>query len=599
MLVRSLPFAWTVPNNDGTIPTETDMRLKTIKRTMLATMLASAYAVSTARAHETGAEQRGKELFQPGLEHAAKAASTMAAGRPTLYDGLGSLTFPVTTASAEAQAYFNQGWVLTWGFNHAEALRSFREARRLDPGFAMAYWGEALVQGANINDIMHDEAVAPAYEAIQKAKALSGGVSDKERALIEALAKRYGPAPVADRSGLETAWADALKAVAASYMDDANVQVLYAEALMNLQPWDYWEADGRTPKKNAAAIVSALEQALKIDPEHPGAMHLYIHAVEASANPGRAEAVADRLRGKVPAAGHLTHMPSHIYIRIGRHADSIAVNANAIAADEAMVEAAGKETSALYRFGYYPHNVHFLLVSAQMSGVKDKVFEAAEKLANVTSDEVSQQLAWVQAIKTAPLTAHAQFGDAGTIEKLPRPDDAFPFVQGFWHYARGVASAQKGDTDGAAKEAAAIGNLIANADMSTLEAQYLPAKNVLGIAKHVVEARIAQAFKDYATAEAHLREAAEMEKAIPYTEPPYWYYPVRQTLGAVQLQQGKAEEAAETFKAALKERPRNAWALWGLMQAQKANGDAAAAATEAAFEKAWLGDRAMLSLDRL
>ncbi len=574
------------------------MKTNRIRTGLLSVLFASTAFASAALAHDSE-QKRGKELFQPGLNHAARMASSVTDGRPPLYEGLGSLTFPVTTASKEAQAYFNQGWVLTWGFNHAEALRSFKQARRIDPNFAMAYWGGALVQGANINDIMHDENVPSAYEAIQRAKALAGGVSAKERALIEALAKRYGPTPVADRGALETAWADAMRKVAATYADDANIQVLSAEALMNLQPWDYWEADGKTPKKNAAAIVSTLEHALKIDPDHPGAAHLYIHAVEASATPERAEPIADHLRGKVPAAGHLVHMPSHIYLRIGRHKDSIQLNADAVAADEAFVKAAGKEASALYRFGYYPHNVHFLLVSAQMAGVKDKAFEAAGKLNKVTSDEVSQQLAWVQAIKTAPYNAHAQFGDVESVAELKRPDDAFPFVQGFWHYARGVAFAQNGDTEMAAQEAAAIGNLIAKADMSALEAQFLPAKDVLSIAQNVVEARIAQARADYAKAEAHLRKAADMEAALPYIEPPYWYYPVRQTLGAVLLQQGKAAEAAETFKAALKGSPRNAWVLWGLMQAQKASGDPELAATTAAFEKAWLGDRDMLSLDRL
>lgn len=574
------------------------MKTSTHRRFFAALLFASAAFTPAALAHDSE-QKRGKELFQPGLEHAAKMASAAADGRPPLYDGLGTLTFPVTTISQEAQAYFNQGWVLTWGFNHAEALRSFRQARRIDPNLAMAWWGEALVQGANINDIMHDGNVAPAYEAIQRAKALSGGVSAKERALIEALAKRYGPAPVADRSALETAWADAMKQVAATYADDANIQVLSAEALMNLQPWDYWEADGKTPKKNAATIVSTLEHALKTDPDHPGAAHLYIHAVEASATPERAEPIADRLRGKVPAAGHLVHMPSHIYLRIGRHKDSIELNAEAVAADEAFVKEAGKEASALYRFGYYPHNVHFLLVSAQMAGVKDKAFEAAGKLDKVTSDEVSQQLAWVQAIKSAPYTVHAQFGDVESVAELKKPDDSFPFVRGFWHYARGIAFAQNGDTEAAAEEAKAIENLIAKADMSMLEAQFLPAKDVLGIARNVVEARIAQAKADYATAETHLRKAAELEATLPYIEPPFWYYPVRQTLGAVLLQQGKAAEAAETFKAALKGSPRNAWVLWGLAQAQKATGDAEVAATEAAFEKAWLGDSAMLSLDRL
>ena len=349
--------------------------------TSLVTVLIGTTALSiSSLSHEVKAEQRGKELFQPGRGQAALEA-TSASGLPPLYDGLGKMSFTVSTTSKEAQAYFNQGWALTWAFNHGEALRSFRQARSIDPNLAMAYWGEALVQGANINDVMHDEAAAPAHEAVMKAMALRDRVPAKERMLIEALAKRYPSAEVvADRSSMEAEWSSALQKVAATYGDDANIQTLYAESMMNLQPWDYWEADGKTPKKNAAAIVAALEQALKIDPDHAGAQHLYIHAVEASSSPERAEAAADRLRGAMPAAGHLTHMPSHIYIRIGRHKDSIAVNTDAVAADEKLLAVAGDKISPLYRYGYYPHNVHFLLVSAQMAGVRDKTFEAAAKL---------------------------------------------------------------------------------------------------------------------------------------------------------------------------------------------------------------------------
>jgi tetratricopeptide (TPR) repeat protein len=509
------------------------------------------------------------------------------------------MTMMVTTASKEAQAYFNQGWILTWGFNHAEALRSFREAQRLDPNFAMAYWGEAFVRGPNINDIMHDDAVRPAYEAIQQAKSLSGKVTEKEKALIDALAARYGAQPTADRSTFDQEWAGSMKKVAAQYADDAHVLVLYADALMNLQPWDYWEVDGVTPKKNAAEIVATLEKALAVSPDHPAAAHLYIHAVEASATPERGEAVADRLRGATPGVGHLVHMPSHLYLRLGRHKDSMEANRAAIAADAAFVAAAGDNVSTLYRFGYYPHNVHVLLASAQMSGVKEDVFRAAERLEAITSDEVSQQIAWVQAIKTASFSAHAQFSDMQTILSLKHPSDRFPFVKGFWHYARGVAYAQVKDAANARNEIKAIEQLIASTDMSNLEAQFLPAKTILTLAKNVVEARIAQSGNDLATAEKHLREAVELESSIPYMEPPYWYYPVRQTLAAVLLQQGRASEAADMFKAALKERPRNAWALWGLMQAQRKTGDAELSKTESAFKKAWLGEANFLTLERL
>ncbi|MCT7378654.1 tetratricopeptide repeat protein [Chelativorans salis] len=558
-------------------------------------MLATSMLAVTAAAHE----QTKTELFNPGVSYAAGKAGEAASGRPPLYEGLGTMSMPVTTKSAEAQAYFDQGLRLAWGFNHAEARRSFQEAQQLDPECAMCFWGEAFVLGPNINDAMRDEAAVPAREAIDRALALTEKATPKERALIEALSRRYGANLMASRPPLDQAWADALGEVAKAYPDDADVLVLHAEALMNLQPWDYWEADGVTPKGRGGEIVAVLERTLDLDPDHLGAAHLYIHAVEASAEPGRAEAVADRLRGAAPAAGHLTHMPAHLYVRIGRHGDSIAVNHNAIAADEAFLAQAGDAASPLYRFGYYPHNVHFLMVSAQMAGVKEDVVGAAEKLAEITSDEVSQELAWVQAIKTAPFSAHAQFSDPDTILALADPGDRFPFVKGYWHYARGVALAFKGDLEAASAEADAVGRLIDEADLSGLEDQYLPATDVLGIARHVVEARIAGARSDYAAAEQHLTEAIRLQDGISYMEPPLWYYPVRQTLGAVLLQQGRADEAVAAFEKALAESPRNGWALWGLLKAKAAAGSEDASEAEAAFKKAWLGNEALLVLDRL
>ncbi|NGO54799.1 hypothetical protein G6N73_27395 [Mesorhizobium camelthorni] len=558
-------------------------------------MLATSMLAVTAAAHE----QTKTELFNPGVSYAAGKADEAAAGRPPLYQGLGTMAMPVTTKSAEAQAYFDQGLRLAWGFNHAEARRSFQKAQRLDPECAMCFWGEAFVLGPNINDAMRDEAVAPAREAIDRALALKEKVALKERALIEALSRRSGANGTAPRLPMDQAWAEALGAVAKAYPEDADVLVLYAEALMNLQPWDYWEADGMTPKGRGGEIVAVLERALGLDPDHLGAAHLYIHAVEASADPGRAEAVADRLRGAAPAAGHLTHMPAHLYMRIGRHGDSIAVNHDAIAADEAFLAQAGDAASPLYRFGYYPHNVHFLMISAQMAGVKEDVIGAAEKLAEITSDEVSQELAWVQAIKTAPFSAHAQFSDPDTILALADPGDRFPFVKGYWHYARSVALAFKGDLEAASAEADSIGRLIQQADMSGLEEQFLPARDLHRIAMHVARARIAQSRRDYVAAEQQLAEAIRLQEGISYMEPPYWYYPVRQTLGAVLLQQGRTDEAVAVFEMALAEVPRNGWALWGLLKAKAAAGSEDVSEAEAAFKKAWLGNETLLVLDHL
>ncbi|MFD2190837.1 hypothetical protein [Pistricoccus aurantiacus] len=572
--------------------------MKTTTLTLASAAILAAAISSVSFAHD---DARKTELFKPGVGIAGERAEPTAdsAARVPLYEGLGERSYEITTRNPRAQAYFDQGLKLAWGFNHAEARRAFREAQRLDPSCAMCFWGEAFVLGSNINDAMHDEAIAPAFEAITRAMALKDGATSKERALIEALAKRYAADSNADRAALDQAWTAAIRTVAQRYPRDADIQVLYADAMMNLQPWDYWEADGVTPKGYAADIVATLERALVTAPGHPAAAHLYIHAVEASATPERAEPHADALRGAMPGAGHLTHMPAHIYSRVGRHKDSLAVNRDAIAADERMLKAMGDAASPLYRFGYYPHNVHFLMVAAQLSGAKEDVLASAAKLDAITSDEVSAELGWVQAIKTAPYSAHAQFAEPEAILALADPGDQFPFVKGYWHYARGVAFARQGRIDEALAEATALNELYTNADLDGLEAQYVPARALLEIAKHVVEARVEQARQDYPAAEHHLQEAIALEDSIAYMEPPYWYYPVRQTLAAVQLQDGRAQQAIATFQQALKKQPRNGWALWGLLQAQQQTGDASARQTEREFRQVWLGDNASLALDRL
>ncbi|WP_368484656.1 hypothetical protein [Salipiger sp. HF18] len=451
----------------------------------------------------------------------------------------------------EARAAFEQGTTLLWGFNHAAAVQAFRAAQQADPQCSACYWAEAYALGPNLNDGMHDENVTPAFDAAWTA--VDTAVTDKEMALARALVLRYA-FEGGNRELMNRAFAEAMGDVAAQFPDDANIQVFHADALMNMQPWDYWEADGVTPKGNGAEILASLERAMALSPEHPAALHLYIHAVEASADLARAEA--------------------------------------AIAADETYLEAAGDAASALYRFGYYPHNIHFLLVGAQMAGIKEDALAAAQKLADVTSDEVGASLAWVQAIETAPYTAHAQFSTPEEILALPDPGDAFPFVKGHWHYARGIALALVGDLDGALAEQTAIERTIAEADLAGLEEQYLPARDVLEIAKHIVEARIAQCQGNWDSAEHHLEAAIEIEDTIAYMEPPYWYYPVRQTLGAVRLQAGDTQGAREAFEGALETQPNNAWALWGLWQVSliDATGEAAVSEARTAFEKAWLGE---------
>jgi tetratricopeptide (TPR) repeat protein len=546
------------------------------------------------------AAQRRHELFRPGVRVAAAQATgaAQATAAPPLWDNLGSLTFAVTTRDDRAQRYFDQGLRLAFAFNHAEAARAFRAAQRIDPGCAMCYWGEALVLGPNINAPMEPAAVEPAFAAAAKAMALTTGATAMEQALIAAVAKRYAPDPAADRAALDRTYADAMAEVAARFADNDTIQALFAEAVMDVSPWDYWEADGVTAKGRMGEAVAALERVLARSPDHPGAIHLYIHAVEASTTPERAEPHADRLGALVPGAGHLVHMPSHIYYRVGRYLDSLAANRAAVAADEVYL--AQVEADGIYPYGYYPHNVHFLLASAQMSGDAASAIEAAEKLDKVMSDEVARAAPWVQAIKTAPYTAHAQLSEPAMVLALPDPGDEFPFVRATWHYARGVALARRNRPDGAMAELEAIRRIKAEADFTGLTQGGVPAPDVLDIADAVLRGRMAQALGDRADAVAAFREAVALQDALPYMEPPYWYYPVRQSLGAALLMAGDAAAAEQVFRESLVRAPNNAWALWGLMQAQKALGDAAgAAATAALFERAWAGGAVMPDLATL
>jgi hypothetical protein len=452
------------------------------------TLLAALLAGTAIPAAVVANDNHKTELFAPGVSHAITASATLS-DAPVTIDGLGDYGMEIAAATPEAKAWFARGLGHLWGFNHVEAVRAFRMAQAADPARAMCFWGEAYALGPNLNDGMHDEVVAPAIAAARKAASLAS--APKEAALTQALLARYAEYG-GDRTALNEAFAEAMLAASDAYPDDANILALAADALMNTQPSDYWEPGGDAPKGHGAAILATLERAMAVNPHHPGALHLYLHAVEASSDPGRGEAAADRLAALKPITGHLAHMPAHVYNRIGRYADSIAVNKAAIAADEAFLAEAGDAASPLYRYGHYPHNVHFLLVGAQNAGLKDQALAAAGKLAGITSDEVSADLAWVQAICTAPYAAHFQFSDLDAVLSLERPLDAFPVVQGFWHWARGKALARDGQAEPAQAEAAAIADLIAKRDFSTLEAQYLPARDVLTIARLMVEARVAQ-----------------------------------------------------------------------------------------------------------
>lgn len=516
---------------------------------------------------------------------------------PPLWDTLGTISFPVTTTSTLAQTYFDQGLRFAYGFNHDEARRSFRMAQRLDPQCAMCYWGEALVLGPNINLPMQPEALEPALAALRKAEAVSDGASEKERALIWALGKRYSDDPKVERSVLDAAYADAMAEVAEHYSANHDIAVLAAEAMMDTQPWDYWEADRETPKGRTADVIKVLERVLS-EADHPAAMHLYIHITEASTTPQRAEPYADRLAGLMPGAGHLVHMPSHTYFRLGRYRDSLAVNVTAVKADEAYL--AKVDAKGIYPNGYYPHNIHFVLESARMAGASDTALAYANKLDQALADDVVRQVAWVQAIKVAPYFAHAQFSDLQTTLAVAKPPEDLPYVQSMWHYMRGIAYAAAGDVERAAAEAEAMMAIAGEADFQAMTDAGVPAPDLITLAEHVLAARIAQANGDLSQAADELRQAVKIQDDLPYTEPPFWYYPVRQSLGAVLLEKGEAAEAEMVFRRSLIDAPNNGWALYGLLEAQKVQGDAfGAEQTKDLLAKAWLGERAELSLARL
>jgi len=528
----------------------------------------------------------------------AAATASYEDAEPPLWDNLGSATYPITTRNPQAQAFFDQGLKLSYGFNHAEARRAFRMAQKLDPTCALCFWGEALVLGPNINVPMMPEAQAPALAALKQAQALAAGASAKERALIAALAKRYSETPPADRAPLDGAYADAMAALSDAYPDDLDIAALAAEAAMDTQPWEYWQPGGHDPKGRAGDAIKRIEGILAKDPLHAGAIHLYIHLVEASDRPERAEKYADTLAALMPGAGHIVHMPSHIYYRIGRYDDSLTLNEAAVKVDEAYLAQTG--AVGVYPLGYTSHNIHFVLVSAQLLGDKATVLAAADKLDGWIGNDVAAAIPIAQPIKAAPYFAWAQFADADKLVALPQPAGAPPYVEAMWHYARGVGLAEKGDAAGARDEAGKIEALEKTADWSAMDQFAIPARDILRVAQNVVLARAAQAKGDPAESITYFQAAAGVQDSLPYMEPPYWYYPVRQSLGAALLKAGRAKEAADQFRTALDGARKSAWALFGLREAAKATGDAATeqqAADELA--KSWRGDPGFLSLERL
>ena len=544
------------------------------------------------------ASRRAPFLRMARLNAAELPAGSALMSPPPLWKGLGDLDIPVTTGSKQAQAYFNQGMRIANDFNHTEAVRSFRRAQELDPDCAMCYWGEALVLGPNINAPMSAADMPRAYAASQRALALSEGTSAKEQALIRALATRYGPNGLSDRAERDNAYADAMRAVAQSFPEDDDLQAMAAEALMDAQPWDYWEADFRTPKGHTAEVLGLLESVMARNPDHAASIHLYIHITEASSDPYRAEAGADRLGSLAPAAAHLVHMPSHTYHRVGRYLDAYRVNLAAVEAGEAYFAAA--DASPLYEYGYHTHNIHSALTSAQMSGDREAALELAAKLDEKMPADMVKLAPWIQAIKVAPYFAYVQFDDGDAIMASSDPGGDLPYIKTMWHYARGEVMARKGDSEAAFREAAAAEAMATDPGMKALDASGLPAPTLAHIAADVIRARAEIRQGDLGSAINRLENAAARQDAMFYSEPSYWYFPVRQMLGAALLMDGQAHRAEAVFIRALVDAPNNAWALYGLREAQAAMGNKAAAKyADALFRQAWTGDTDKLALKAL
>lgn len=505
-----------------------------------------------------------------GLAGCAGPASTRTeAPEPAqpLYAGMGMHRYPVSTRIPEAQRYFDQGLVLAYGFNHREAAQSFRAASRLDPECAMCYWGEALVLGPNINAPMAPADAPVAYRALQQAQALAKNATDKEQALISALAQRYREPAPANRQPLDEAYAKAMREVAAHFPDDADIAALFAEALMDLHPWNFWTKQGQA-QPWTAEIVAALERALTIDANNPLANHLYIHALEASPEAAKALPSARRLPSLVPGSGHLVHMPAHIYIRIGHYRDAILANQQAVKVDKDYLSHA-HHAEGIYTLAYVPHNYHFLWAAAIKTGRKQLATQAADDTAAHVSQGMLREPALtgtLQHFSSIPLYTKALFGDWDAILEEAAPPDGLPYLAGVRHYARGMAFLRKEKATAARRELELLEKIIADPAIAQMTVFDLnPITKILGIGAEMLRGEIAARRKDYTSAIAHLQRAAEIEDRLNYTEPKDWYLPPRQALGAVLLEAGKAPEAEEAYRQDLHYHPQNGWSLHGLI----------------------------------
>jgi tetratricopeptide (TPR) repeat protein len=506
-----------------------------------------------------------------------------------LYTNLGTHHKRISTRVPATQQYFDQGLRLVYGFNHAEAIRSFTRAAELDSTCAMCYWGIALAYGPHVNAPMDSASGVAAYAAAERALALVSHATIPERAYIEAVAQRYAAAPPANRARLDTAYSRAMEKVAGAYPDDLDAATLYAESLMDLRPWNYWQPDG-TPYPGTNEIVRQLRRVISRNPNHPGACHYYIHAVEA-VDPRAAVPCAERLARLMPGEGHMVHMPAHIYIRVGRWNDAVQANQHAIHTDEVFIE--GQHPMGVYPLAYYPHNIHFLAFASTMAGRSTQAIEASHILTSKVNIDAARQVGMLQEMLPYHALTLTTFGrwDDVLAEPLPPSDIRFSYAMAY--YARGVAHAAKAqwaDAQAALDTVTAI-NAATPADAAS--------KTALSIAVHALSGEIVSRRGDLSAGINHFREALAIEDAGLYFEPPKWYYPIRHSLGAALLKAGRNPDAEQVYREDLRRFPENGWSLFGLAQALRAQGkNAEAAAVDARFRRAWVDADVTLTASR-
>jgi tetratricopeptide (TPR) repeat protein len=523
------------------------------------------------------------------LSLAAQEHEFHPASRPvTLVTGLGDLHHPVSTQNPQAQKFFDQGLRFIYAFNHDEAARSFQHAGELDPKLAMAFWGVAEAVGPNYNDPADPERYKQAHDAAQKAVELSSGASPSEQAYIQAMARRFPADPKSDLKKAAEEYHDAMRQVASEFPDDLDAATLFAESGMNLHPWGLWHPDG-TPEAGTEEVVSTLESVLKRDPNHLGAVHYYIHAVEASPSPERALAGANRLASLAPAAGHIVHMPAHVYIRTGDYEAAVKTNEQAAALDRAYIKATGAQ--GIYPMMYYSHNLHFIAMCSAMNGNYAEARKNADMLAEHVGPAV-KMMPPLEGFMTIPVAVELRFHHWDEMLKMPQPDPAMKTATVFWHFGRGLALAATGKVSEAEAEYKVVSDAEAATPPDVIFAMPFnnKAKDVMKIAKDVLGAKIAVGKKDNAGAIVMLRRAVAIQDTLKYGEPPDWFFPVRESLGAALLMTGDAVGAEKVFREDLDRNPRNPRSLWGLHQTllqQKREYDAGFVQKQ--FQTSWKG----------